>query len=86
MRSIFHKSFTKQYKKIPIKIRRQFDERFVLFVRDPFNVLLHNHALSGDREGQWSINVTGDWRAIYEFKDADTIIFVEIDTHANLYQ
>lgn len=45
----------------------------------------HNHPLTGNRAGQWSINITGDWRAIYMFRDKDTIVFIDIDTHSNLY-
>ena len=81
----FHRTFKKRYKKIPIKIRRQFDERFRVFVEEPFHPILNNHPLTGDRLGQWSINVTGDWRAVYVFEDKNTIVFIDIDTHSNLY-
>lgn len=86
MRIIFHRSLKKHYGKIPAKVREQFDRRLIIFERQPFHPLLNNHPLTGDRRGQWSINVTGDWRAIYEFENDDTVIFVEIDTHGNLYK
>ncbi len=82
----FHRSFKKHYKKIPLNIRRQFDERLRLFEQDPYHATLNNHALSGERLGQWSINVTGDWRAVYFFKDSTTVIFIDINTHSNLYK
>jgi len=82
----FHKHFKKRYKKIPSKISSQFNERLFLFERELFHPLLNNHPLGGDRKGQWSINVTSDWRAIYVFKDEDTVVFIDIDTHSNLYK
>lgn len=82
----FHRTFKKRYKKIPLDIRRQFDERFRLFAKEPFYPILNNHALTGDRIGQWSINVTGDWRALYFFRDRNTIVFIDIDTYGNLYR
>ena len=82
----FHRTFRKRYKKIPAHIRDQFDERLQLFEGNPSHPLLGNHTLQGDRAGQWSINITGDWRALYEFQDAESIIFVDIDTHSNLYK
>lgn len=82
----FHRLFQKRYKKINLKIRRQFDERLILFEKELFHPTLHNHPLGGDRIGQWSINITGDWRAIYVFKDKNTVIFIDIDTHGNLYK
>lgn len=82
----FHRSFKKRYKKIPARIRDRFDERLRLFELEPFNALINNHPLTGERAGEWSINVTGDWRALYEFTDSDTVIFLDIDTHSNLYK
>jgi len=82
----FHKHFTKRYKKIPSEIRRQFEKRLFIFEENPFHPQLNNHPLTGDRKEQWSINLTGDWRAIYVFKNEDTIVFIDIDTHSNLYR
>jgi len=81
----FHRNFKKRYKKIPVKVRVQFDKRLLLFQNDSFHSLLGNHSLSGDRDGQWSINVTGDWRALYIWMDSKTVLFLDIDKHSNLY-
>ena len=85
MRIEFHRTFTKRYRKVPFKVARQFDERLRIFEANPSHPVLNNHPLTGDRKGQWSINITGDWRAIYLFRGEDTVIFVDIDTHGNLY-
>jgi addiction module RelE/StbE family toxin len=82
----FHRLFKKRYKKIPAKIQRQIDIRLRLFSQSQFHPLLNNHPLTGDRQGQWSINITGNWRAIYEFKNKNTVVFVDINTHNNLYR
>jgi len=82
----FHRTFKKRYRKISFKIARQFDARLRIFEVSLFHPLLNNHQLSGDREGQWSINVTGDWRAIYILEDEQTIIFIDIATHSELYK
>jgi len=86
MRIEFHRSFKKRYKKVSLKIRRRFDEKLSLFEEEPFHPTLNNHPLTGNRVGQWSINVTGDWRALYVFQDARTVVFIDIDTHSNLYE
>ena len=86
MITVFHRSFKKRYKKISSKIRNQFDKRLILFEKEPFHPVLNNHQLTGERIGQWSINVTGNWRAIYVFSGEDTVIFIDIDTHPNLYR
>lgn len=80
-----HRIFDKRFVKLPNKLKERFKEHRDLFLANPTHPLLDNHALTGDRTGQWSINVTGDWRALYEFLDSETIIFVEIGTHPQLY-
>jgi len=32
------------------------------------------HALSGDRKGQYSVSVSGNWRVIFEFENGDAYI------------
>ena len=86
MRIRYKSPFLKRYAKLSASLRAKCDERIHLFATEPSHPLLYNHALQGDRLEQWSINVTGDWRALYEFVDADTVIFVDIDTHSNLYR
>ncbi len=81
----FHSAFKKRYQKAPIHIRRQFDERLILFQKDYLNPLLNLHPLIGDRKGQFSINITGDWRALFIFHDVKMIIFIDLNTHSNLY-
>ncbi|OGN16565.1 MAG: hypothetical protein A3B99_01915 [Candidatus Yanofskybacteria bacterium RIFCSPHIGHO2_02_FULL_44_12b] len=83
---ILHRNFEKKFVKLTPKLKEKFKERRDLFLEDPFHSLLNNHQLSGDRIGQLSINITGDWRAVYVFKGKDTVIFIDIDTHGNLYK
>lgn len=81
-----HRKFVKKLTKLPSKLRERFKERRDLFATNPSHPLLDNHALQGDRAGEWSINITGDWRALYEFQGSEAIIFMDIDTHSNLYK
>lgn len=84
MTPYYHRSFKKDYKKLPVNIRSHFEERLVLFLHDPFHPLLNNHPLHGEWEGHRSLNITGDLRAIFRI-ERETVIFVAIDTHTNLY-
>lgn len=86
MKIILHRNFEKKFVKLRPRIKEQFKERRNLFLENPFHPLLNSHPLTGDRTGQWSINITGDWRAIYIFRDRDTVVFVDIDTHSRLYR
>ena len=79
------RQFRKRAAKLPHKMRCALAERLRLFARDPFNVLLNNHALQGSLRAYRSINITGDWRLIYEQYDEHTVRLIDVDTHSNLY-
>lgn len=80
----FAKSFKKYYKKSPIAIQKSFEERLEIFLSDPNDSILRNHALKGDLAGTYTINVTGDWRAVYTV-DGNVVIFIALGTHSQLY-
>ncbi|MBU0975135.1 type II toxin-antitoxin system RelE/ParE family toxin [Patescibacteria group bacterium] len=77
--------FKKQYKKLPQKFQQQFDGRLRLFLVDPTNHKLRIHPLKGSFRGYWSMNISGDLRALYLKKGEEVIIFGLIGTHSKLY-
>jgi len=86
----YSRVFTKQLKKAPLKIKEAFRKRREIFFENPFNPQLNNHHLTGEYEGHRSINITGDWRAIFtEALDEEgnkTILFKFIGRHNQLYR
>ncbi len=81
----YSKRLIKQLAKQPQKVQNAFYLRQELFEEDPNNPLLRNHILSGELKGMYSINVTGDVRAIYEIIDDEVYFFIMIGTHSQLY-
>lgn len=81
----YHKDFKKSYKKLTPKLRSKVDQKLLLFRQSPFATELHNHALVGAFSGYRSINITGDYRAIYREVSDDMIIFARLGTHSQLY-
>jgi len=84
MRAIFHKSFRKKFDRLPIAIQGKFRERLARFLKDRHDTLLNNHPIGKAFPGCRSINVTGDYRAVFK-EDGDTAIFITIGTHSDLY-
>jgi len=39
------------------------------------------HALKGDRGGQWAINVSGNWRIVFEFEGGHAYVVNYEDYH-----
>ena len=84
MNIYLHKKFLKDYNKLTQSQKEKFKERRNLFLKDEFDPVLNNHALKGKWLGYRSINVTGDIRAIFK-RESESVLFVAIDTHSNLY-
>lgn len=86
----FDRKFRKAYQKANQKIKTAFEKRLTLFQKDRFQPQLNNHALTGKYKGFRSINVTGDWRALFsestESEGIITIIFHLLGTHSKLYK
>lgn len=84
MKTGYSKQFLRQYTKLPQKIRQKADERIMLWQSDPLNSQLRDHQLKGKYKQYRSIDVTGDYRALY-LSQEDKAIFDKIGTHSQLY-
>ncbi|HMS31711.1 MAG TPA: type II toxin-antitoxin system RelE/ParE family toxin [Candidatus Saccharibacteria bacterium] len=78
-------SFKKQFKRLDSKTRDKFKQRLELFMEDPRQPALRLHPLKGTLAGMWSINVTGDIRAVFKYDGQSIVIFYMIGTHSQLY-
>ena len=82
-------AFLKILKKLDVRIHKSFKERIAIFYKDPRDPRLDNHELKRRWQGHRSIDITSDWRAIYEEiqEGAETVAyFIAIGTHKELYK
>lgn len=82
---ILSKEFKKDFKKLSSKEKTQFQDRLEIFQEDQNNPQLNNHKLHGKYNGFYSINVSGNMRAIYEVISKNKVLFIKIGTHSQLY-
>lgn len=82
---IYSKKFQREYKKLPPKLQKQFKQRRNLFLANAFDLILNNHPLHDPYTDCRSINVTGDYRAIFYIENQNVIHFIAIGTHHNLF-
>lgn len=88
MKIQFSKQFLRKYKKAVVRIRHSIDKQINLFRKNPAELSLNNHALTKDYEGMRSIDITADYRAIFEeFNEGNEAIayFIIFGTHEELY-
>jgi len=90
MRVIYHAKFIRLLRKSPKEIQIAVKTKIDHFSNNPHHPILRNHKLTGIYQGCHSINITGDWRAIYHESDSlleePTAIFIELGTHSQLYR
>ena len=67
-----------------MQTQEKFEKRLKIFLLNASAPELRVHALSGEWRGYWSINITGDIRAVYQ-KDGNVVIFIAIGSHSELY-
>ncbi len=84
MDAYLHRTFLKKFKKLPSRIRERFEERLELFLENPTDETLNNHSVEKTFPDCRSINITGDYRAVFRQQDT-TAIFIIIGTHSELY-
>ena len=68
-----------------MKVQDQFLERLEIFLRDKFEKILNNHSVDKAFPDCRSINVSGDYRAIFH-DQGEVVVFITIGTHSELYQ
>lgn len=81
-------SFTKNYSKRILynkKLDFVFNKRAQQFAIDPNCQQLHNHRLIGKLKDLYSFSITGDIRVIYRWIDQNTVLFLDIGSHNQVY-
>ncbi len=79
-----HKKFSKEFKKLLRVVQEKFEQKIGIFVIDQYSVGFNNHGLKRKYNGCRSIDITGDYRAIYYINNS-IAIFIHIGTHHQLY-
>ena len=81
----FTRKFVKQFQKLPAKNQQQFKVRLELFLTDQHHASLRRHPLRGKYAGYYSIDISGDLRALFRYQTENSVIFSLIGTHSQLY-
>jgi addiction module RelE/StbE family toxin len=88
MRIRYTTEFYKLYKKTDVRIRNEVDRKIKIFQKDHMNKALNNHPLRHEYAGFRSIDITNDYRVIYEEVESgeeSIAYFFMLGTHKELY-
>jgi addiction module RelE/StbE family toxin len=80
----YKKRFQKNFKKLPPKLKEKFYKMLEVFLKNKFDAALGNHSVDKAFPGCRSINITGDYRAVF-WENDQVATFITIGTHSELY-
>ena len=87
----YSEQFLSDISKLNEKQKKHLTRRLSLFKSQPSHPWLNNHKLKGKLKDYCSINITGDFRAVYRYepdkkqKGELVVKFVRLGTHSKLY-
>ncbi|MFH1712823.1 MAG: type II toxin-antitoxin system YafQ family toxin [Candidatus Jacksonbacteria bacterium] len=73
--------FKRSFKKLPLYIQNDFDQRIQIFFSDPFHPSLHTHKLSGNLADYYAFYLRDGFRVLFDFDKPDLILLVNIGSH-----
>ena len=73
--------FKRAYKKLSRELREEFDEKIVVFVRDPHHPSLKTHKLHGKFQTCLAFRLRKGYRVFFEFSSSDSIDLLHVDPH-----
>jgi addiction module RelE/StbE family toxin len=79
------KTFKKHFQKLSAKIQKQFYKRVELILKNHKFPSLKDHSLKGNLVGKRAFSISGDYRIIYRFIDKETVKFINIGSHDQVY-
>lgn len=81
MKIYYSSKFAKEYKKLPLKIKKLAEKKEKLFREDPFHPSLKTHKLTGKLKEFWAFSIDFEYRIIFEFAEENIIWFHSAGTH-----
>ena len=73
--------FKRSFKKLPPKIKKDFDQKIKIFFNDPFTSSLHTHKLKGNLADYYAFYLRDGYRVLFDFEGDNTVILVNVGSH-----
>lgn len=85
MKIYYSSKFVREYKKLPIIVKKQAEKKEKIFRVDPYEASLKAHKLTGKLSDYWSFSIDYKYRIIFEFYGEDVVWFHSVGGH-EIYQ
>lgn len=82
----FTEEFEKQYKKLPLRIKKKAEKKETIFRQNPFCSSLHTEKLEPRSKEVWSFRIDREYRVIFKYIDSNKVIFLICGHHNWIYR
>jgi len=82
MEIYYSSKFAREYKKLPLKIKKRAEAAEKLFRENPLHPKLRTHKLKGRLKEFWSFSIDEKYRIIFEFQQKNLIWFHSVGDHS----
>jgi len=86
MKIVYSDAFLKSAAKLPLNKQKKLDQLLTMCAENPFDPRLHTKRLVGSLHGFLSFRITRDWRALFQFNNADTIQMLRVAHRKDIYR
>ena len=77
----YSSKFEKEYKRLPLVVKKLAEKKEKLFRENPHSPVLKSHQLSGRLKTYWSLSINYQYRIIFEFNNEREVWFHSVGTH-----
>lgn len=77
----YSSKFEKEYRKLPLLVKKLAEKKETIFRNDPHDPVLKSHQLTGKLKSYWSFSINHQYRIIFETVNAQEVWFHSIGTH-----
>ena len=82
----YHKQFTKEFKKLPLRIQKKLVILESLFSLSPFHPELHTKKLQRELQHLYSFRITRDYRVVFQLIATEEALFLSVRQRRDIYR
>lgn len=82
MKIYYSTKFEREYKRLPLRIKRLTEEKEKVFRINPYDLRLNVHKLKGKLGGYWAFWIDQKYRIIFEYSKKDIVWFHSVGDHS----
>ena len=82
----YSKNFLKGVKQLPVSQQKLLAKKLSLLQSDPFDSRLHSKQLSTPLQGIFSFRISREYRVLFRFADATTVVLIRAKHRKDIYR